>query len=418
MANRLIRVFEHEKLTVHQDDQGRCLSPTELTRLYDYNDLNNNIYFTGIRDGVRFSNYVGVIQIGGLTLEILPKADRKHPHKKEDYDAWQSVLLRMLATCNHVNVQSVSEASLSRRYHSLLDLYFILYLDELSRLIHQGLIKKYRNTYGNLNALKGRIIFSKNLQHNLIHKERIYTDHQLYDYEHLLNQVLLKGLSVLSIVSQNPLITDRIHRVKLDFPEIKEIPITRFHFDKLKINRKSEPYRRALAIARMIILNFRPDIRSGTDNMLALLFDMNKLWEEYVYRMLLKQSGPEVSVSFQNSKKFWENKNIRPDLVVKHTQLSGKKEYYIIDTKWKIIDAHHPSDDDLKQMFAYNAYWGAAKSMLLYPRTQSHSEKFGIFHKGIPEQSRCKLGFVNVLNDNGGLNLEIGNEILEKLLID
>jgi 5-methylcytosine-specific restriction enzyme subunit McrC len=418
MKQRLIRVFEHEKLTIHPDDQERFLYPIELTRLFDYNDLNNNIYFTGIRDGIKFSNYVGVIQIGGLTLEILPKADRKHHQEKKDYDAWQNVLLRMLATCDHVNVHSVSEASLSRRYHSLLDLYFILYLDELSRLIHQGLIKKYRNTHGNVAALKGRIIFPKNLQHNLIHKERIYTDHQLYDYEHLLNQVLLKGLSVLSIVSQNPLITDRIHRVKLDFPEIREIPITRFHFDKLKINRKSEPYRRALDIARMIILNFRPDIISGNENMLALLFDMNKLWEEYVYRMLLKQTGPDVSVSFQNSKKFWENKNIRPDLVVAHTNSFGDTERYIIDTKWKIIDAQHPSDDDLKQMFAYNAYWEADKSMLLYPRTHNQPEKFGVFHKGIPEQSRCKLGFANVLNENGGINLEIGDEILEKLLSD
>jgi len=134
--------------------------------------------------------------------------------------------------------------------------------------------------------------------------------------------------------------------------------------------------------------------------------------------MLLKESCPEVSVSFQNSKKFWENKSIRPDLVVTHTQPSGEKERYIIDTKWKIIDANHPSDDDLKQMFAYNAYWEADKSMLLYPRTHSHPEKFGVFHKGIPEQSRCKLGFVDVLNQKGGLNKKIGNDILEKLLID
>jgi len=418
MANRLIRVFEHEKLTIHQDDQGRCLTPTELTRLYDYNDLNNNIYFTGIRDGVRFSNYVGVIQLGGLTLEILPKADKNHYHEKKDYDVWQAVLLRMLATCNHVNVHSVSEASLSRRYHSLLDLYFVLYLEELNQLIHQGLIKKYRNTTGNISALKGRIVFSKNLQQNLIHKERLYTEHQLYDYEHLLNQVLLKGLSLLSIVSQNPLINDRIHRVKLDFPEIKEIPITQSHFEKLKINRKSEPYRRALDIARMIILNYRPDIKAGKENMLALLFDMNKLWEEYVYRMLLKQTTADISVSFQNTQKFWENKTIRPDLVVNKKTPSGILVRYVIDTKWKILDAQHPSDEDLKQMFAYNAYWNADKSMLLYPKTYNQPEKFGVFHKGIPEQSRCKLGFVNVLNENGGLNQEIGNEILEKLFSD
>ena len=29
--------------------------------LFEFNDTNNNNYFTGIRDGVRFKNYVGVI---------------------------------------------------------------------------------------------------------------------------------------------------------------------------------------------------------------------------------------------------------------------------------------------------------------------------------------------------------------------
>ncbi len=417
MSSRLIRVFEYEKLTLHKDEMGRFLHKHELAKLYEYNDRNNNIYFTGIRDGIKFSNYVGVIQIGRLTLEILPKADNNRSHKKSDYDSWQSVLLRMLAICNHVNIHSVSEASLSRRYHSLLDLYFILYLNELGQLIHQGLIKKYRNTSGNLNTLKGRIVFSKNIQHNLIHKEKIFTEHQLYDYEHLLNQVLLKGLSVLSVISNNPVITDRIHRVKLDFPEIKEIPITKTHFEKLIINRRSEPYRRALDIARLIILNYRPDIKSGSENMLALLFDMNKLWEEYIYRMLLKLAGEGISVSFQNSKKFWESKTIRPDLIVSKKNDSGLTELYVIDTKWKIVDIQNPSDDDLKQMFAYNVYWEARKSMLLYPKTQEQPEKFGIFHIGFPEKSKCKLGFINVLNEHGGLNMSIGDEILGKLFV-
>ncbi len=415
MAQRLIRVFEHEKLTIHKDDKGRFLQSDELARLYDFNDRNNNIYFTGIRNGVKFSNYMGVIQIGKLTLEILPKADIKNQQTEDDYNVWQAVLLRMLAACNQVNVHSASEAALSRRYHSLLDLYFMIYLDELSQLIHCGLIKKYRNTRGNLSSLKGRIVFSKNIQHNIVHKERLYTEYQLYDYEHLLNQVLLKGLNLLRIVSQNPLITDRIHRIKLDFPEIREIPITENHFERLQLNRKSEPYRRALDIARMIILNYKPDIKSGKENMLALLFDMNKLWEEYVYKMLLKEADETTSVSFQNRKKFWEDKSIRPDLVVTVKNQEGVKKQFVIDTKWKVIDASNPSDDDLKQMFAYNAYWEADRSMLLYPKTREQSEKFGVFHKAIPMQTRCKIGFVDVLDKNGGLNKKIGREILEKL---
>jgi len=413
----LIQVFEHESLTTTPDEQKRSLKPEELERLYEFNDRNGNIYFTGIKRGVKFGSYVGVIQIGGLTLEILPKTDRKLLSDTQEYCTWRNVLLHMLKVCQRIRVDAVSEANLSRRHNSLLDLYFMLYLDEVNQLLHQGLIKKYRKNQGNLNALKGRLIFSRQIQQNLIHQERIYTEHQVYDFEHLLNQILLRAVAILSIVSHNPLISDRINRIKLDFPKIREIPITKQHFDHLRLNRKSEPYRRALDIARMIILNYRPDIKTGQENMLALLFNMNQLWEEYVYRMLKRCETSEIRIHEQKSKAFWEERIIRPDIVLE-CKTNGSTQTYIIDTKWKIIDADHPSDDDLKQMFAYNAYWNADKSMLLYPKTYNQPEKFGVFHKGIPEQSRCKLGFVNVLNENGGLNQEIGNEILEKLFSD
>ena len=95
--------------------------------------------------------------------------------------------------------------------------------------------------------------------------------------------------------------------------------------------------------------------------MLTLLFDMNKLWEEYIYRILQKHKPENYSVSPQNSTKFWEHKTIRPDIVIK----DDKGEQFVIDTKWKIVDSNNPSDDDLKQMFTYNLYWKAEKSMLL-----------------------------------------------------
>jgi 5-methylcytosine-specific restriction enzyme subunit McrC len=412
---RIIQVFEYERLTTSKDSLGRYLTLTELQKLYDYNDKNNNTYFTGIRDGIKFQNFVGVIQIGGLTLEILPKTDRKQHSTDKEYTQWQGALLRMLGICNYIKVDSVSETDLERRYHSLLDLYFSLFLDEVNGLLRQGLIKKYRKNDGQVKALKGRLNFSQQIQQNLVHQERFYTCHEVYDYEHLHNQILVKALSVLVIVSNNVAITDRINRIKLDFPEIKELEITKVHFDLLRDNRKTEPYKTAIKIAKMIILNYSPDIKSGGENMLALLFDMNKLWEEYVYRMLIRVKSKEYSVNFQNSKKFWENKTIRPDLVVHRKYADSKSEKYIIDTKWKIIDEKHPSDDDLKQMFAYNLYWDAGKSMLLYPKTNNHIESFGTFHKTLLPENKCKLGFVHILDDKGLLDMNIGKEILSKL---
>lgn len=415
---RVIQVFEFEKLTLNEDWRGRFLEKRELDKLYEFNDKNNNVYFTGIRNGVKFKNYSGVIQIGGLTIEILPKTD-KNIAEDSDYTAWHGALLNMLKICKHINVNSVSEANLKRKHNSLLDLYFEIYLDEVQSLLRAGLVKKYRRDTSNVLALKGRLDFNKNIQQNLIHQDRFYTEHQVYDYENLVNQIILKGLTILGGLSYNSQLKDRIARLRVNFPEIKEITIQKYHFDKVKENRKTFAYTRALQIAKMIILNYSPDIRSGQENMLTLLFDMNKLWEEYVYRMLLRNKEDNLTVSFQNKQVFWKGRTIRPDLVLIKTNENNEDETYIIDTKWKVLDATSPkpSDNDLKQMYAYNLYWDAKRSMLLYPNSKRIKEEFGNYWKGRenPENNQCKVGFINVLDENNYLNLGIGSEILDKL---
>lgn len=424
---RVIQVFEYEKLTLHKDWRDRFLTSNELDKLYDFNDKNGNEYFTGIRDGIRFKNYVGVIQIGGLAIEILPKTDRLRSGD-DDYDNWHQALLNMLRICKHISVTSMSESNLKKRHNSLLDLYFEMYLEEVEALLRKGLIKQYRKESSNVQALKGRINFNQHIQQNLIHQERFHTTHQIYDYENLANQILLRGLVLLDTLTYNPSLKDRISRLRINFPELKEIQIQKFHFDKVRESRKTQAYTRSLQIAKMIILNYSPDIKSGQENMLALLFDMNKLWEEYIYRMLLRNKKDGLNVSFQNKQKFWENRTIRPDLVV--TQTSGDTtETFVIDTKWKVIEDNKASDEDLKQIYAYNLYWNARRSLLLYPSSIFIEEKFGNYHKGRDERpheagmedldfdrtNQCKVGFINVLDEQGRLDLEIGEIILEKL---
>ena len=427
--SRVIQVFEFEKLTLHKDHRNRYLKPRELERLYEFNDNNKNIYFTGIRDGIKLKNYVGVIQLGGLTIEILPKTDNNNS-EDNDFVAWHRALLNMLRITKHINVSSVSEASLKKKHNSLLDLYFEMYLDEVQNLIRVGLIKKYRRHSSNVLALKGRLDFNKNIQQNLIHQERFYTEHQVYDHENLMNQIILKGLNVLEDLTSNSQLKDKIIRLRASFPEIKEIQIQRYHFDKIRVNRKTTSYSRALQIAKMIILNYSPDIRSGQENMIALLFDMNKLWEEYIYRMLIRVERDDVSVNFQNTQNFWQERTIRPDIVITHKKPVEFKESeepevtetYIIDTKWKVLDAINPrpSDDDLKQMYSYNLYWDAKRSMLLYPNSNDTNEEFGNYWKGRdnPDDNQCKVGFINVLNDENQLDFGIGDRILKKIIFD
>lgn len=403
-----IQVFEYGKL---KWSENSFFQEYHFNAMVKFNEKNHNKYFTVIHKGVQFNSYVGVIKIGKLTLEILPKADNRNNTSKK---LWQSVLLDMLSTCKKINVNSVSETTLEKRYKSILEIYFDIFLDEIETLIKKGLLKKYRRIKSNQLALKGKLLFAENIQRNLIHKERFYCEHQSYDKDHLLHQIIYRALLVLKDLINSSL-EDKLNRILYYFQDFKEIKVAKKHFEKLTLGRKELPYNKAVDISKMLILNYSPNLNSGNDNMLTLLFDMNMLWEEYIYRVLQKHRPLGFKVSFQNSAKFWENKKIRPDIVITNSD----NEILVIDTKWKIVNNNSPSDNDLKQMFTYNLYWKAKRSLLLYPNVGQNDSKFGKYHY-LPDntsENACKLGFVNVLDAKNRLNPQaISSDIFSKFL--
>ena len=163
----------------------------------------------------------------------------------------------------------------------------------------------------------------------------------------------------------------------------------------------------------MIILNYSPSLGSGNDNMLTLLFNMNQLWEDYIYRILYKHTDDSFEVLPQQREDFWEAKIIKPDIVLKKD-----KKTYIIDTKWKVVDNNEPSDNDLKQMFAYNLLWKAEKSLLLYPKIDQTDSAFGKYQYVDYEKTSnvCKLGFVSIVEDDKMIDSSlIAKAITDKL---
>ena len=73
----IIRVFEFDEIKEDCAYNGITFKPYQLQAIQQFNSKNNHKYFTLTHKGVKFNNYVGVIQIGNLTVEILPKADRQ-----------------------------------------------------------------------------------------------------------------------------------------------------------------------------------------------------------------------------------------------------------------------------------------------------------------------------------------------------
>jgi 5-methylcytosine-specific restriction enzyme subunit McrC len=194
----------------------------------------------------------------------------------------------MLRAVNGFEAKATSSTDLNVKNNSVLDLYFELFLIEVEYLLYRGLVKKYRKTEGNLTALKSSLQFNKQISKNVVHKERFYTKYTTYDTEHLLHIVLYQTILVLNKINNNSALTSRIHALLLNFPEMPNQKITEAVLDKLVLNRKTMGYKKALDIARLILLHYHPDLSQGRNDVLALMFDMNLLWEQFVLVSLRK----------------------------------------------------------------------------------------------------------------------------------
>jgi 5-methylcytosine-specific restriction enzyme subunit McrC len=398
---RTIVAYEYERLIFSEEDRSAGV----LDALLRFNELHKNKYFDGLVNGIKLKQYVGVIQVNGLTIEILPKIDKG---RKEE--AWREVLIQMLKNTGRLNVDSTGSAHVRRQNMNLLEIYFEMYLRNLKRLLHAGFVKKYRRETSNVRALKGKLDFAGNIRKNLIHKERFYTTHQVYDVDHLIHQVLSVALDIVTQFSRGTCLNDVCRRVQLDFPEVKKIIVNEQTFNAIKLNRNTSRYEEALNLARLIILNYSPDIKSGKEKMLSILFDMNTLWEEYVLATLKKECrGTSTKVNGQSSKRFWGSRTIRPDIVIEKED----GELVVVDTKWKRLSNTSASVEDLRQMYAYGRFWNAEKVMLLYPGSKSSNDFVPYRNQEFDStEHQCKLGFVNVLNGEGKLDQKIGEEVL------
>ena len=375
-----ITVFEHEKLIFNPKDENE----KQLHNALEIYHGESTPFFKLIRNGVQFNEHVGVIQIGKKTIEVLPKAD------KSGEDKWRKLLIGMIQTVWGFDVKTTGSSSLQLKSNSILELYFELFLSEVEYLLHRGLIKRYRKNEGNQSSLKGSLKFSKHITQNLVHKERFYVNYTEYSNEHTIHEILFKTIQLLKNINTNPVLNGRIGALTLNFPEMKDIKINASTFEKIVYDRKNQHYKVALDIAKLLLLNYHPDISKGRHDVLALMFDMNSLWEQFIL-VTLKRKLKSHDVSSQVSKNFWKPNSgyaskMRPDIIL---QCKITEENYVLDTKWKNLNGYNPSPEDLRQMYVYHRFYQAKKVALIYP-SEEHSIKKGNYYNSSIQDEMSK----------------------------
>jgi 5-methylcytosine-specific restriction enzyme subunit McrC len=326
-------VFQNQVIKINQTIGGKEFLSSHLKDLQEYYGDQGVPFYTLIHNGVRFQTYVGVFQIGSTIYEVLPYI--KNSEQTQDY--WRKTLSHILTVVGHIEFKNQFSNSQNRQNTSIASQYFEIFLNELDIIVHRGLVKNYSKKEENLNVLKGKIIFSKQARKNIIHKEKMYVRHSAYSQENLLNIILFKTLLTIDKYTLDPSVEVRLKNALSTFPKMPSMKVTEKVFQKIKYNRNSQIYKKAISISKILLLHKKPGFLSGSTEVFSLMIDMNSLWKLYIYKILKNKykihSLQSMYSMNQNLFIFESGQKIKIDNVI-HFKEVKRNRYLTLGALW------------------------------------------------------------------------------------
>ena len=363
--SRLIQIVEFEKLYQKNFNKKDF---DDIENFILKNSENTQFLILGSNCNGKFiqaKNYVGVLQTkSGFTLEILPKIA-----KNSDGEASKKIFIKMLKTLKNFPFKISNFANLDLKKMSILEIFISMFLDELSSLLKKGIKSDYVNFSDNLNFLKGKLVISEQIYKNIIHKNRFYVKYDEFTNDIEINQIIKTTLEFLYTISSYN--KQRIRIFLSVFDEVSKHKNYKNFFKYYCINRQTKHYEQALLWCKIFLLKDSFTPYSGANLAFAFLFDMNRLFENYVGKFIQKNYE---NVKLQYFKKYLVDspKSFRliPDIFI-----AGESKI-IADTKWKIVESQKEiSQADLYQLYTYGKKYNCYKLFLIYPKAIDRLEE-------------------------------------------
>ena len=386
--------------------------------------------FTWYANHVQARQWVGVIQLPGLLIEILPKVDTlvttdsQFYEKAKTHEARKN-LLYMLAIAGEVPVRSRDLAKLTSRKAPLSETLISTLATRLLAEILKGTDRSYVYKKDNMRCFKGRLIINRHLLKNTGHRERFYCLYDELSEDTPLNQLFKSVCRTLLDVTKTPATQDRLRNCLLIFDEVSDNPNPQRSIDRVVLNRQNERFDDLYNFCRLVLSRHAPTVSVGREKSFSLLFDMNKVFERFIAAFIQKQIMPDLPgyrlfpQAKRNRRHLLQSPagkgvlRLEPDILIR----SPKGHFQVIDTKWKNLSGaagktySGANRSDLYQLFAYSERYGCSKSILLYPKVPGISEFYLniIDNNGRASGSKIGVSFVNINRD---LHLPIERQML------
>ena len=322
---------------------------------------------------LRAQQVVGVIAADGVTLEILPKIDGN----ESDAVARRS-LIHMLAVVLDLDIAEGALTDLGWQKDDLLEILIRLFCEHLFEALHRGLPRQYVSHEDDLAALRGRLDVKRQFTVLAASPQRLACRFDELSADIALNQIMKAAVTKLAKVASAPENQRRLAELSFAFSEITAVPVKALPWHQVVMDRTNRSWAQLLSLAKLLLGDRFQTTSSGDARGFSLLFEMNKLFEEFVGRSLTRAlAGTGYEVRLQGPRGYaladlYSGLNrfaTKPDITI----ASQGKPLLVIDTKWKRLkgDIDDPKygvgQADIYQMMAYAHVYRCERLLLLYP---------------------------------------------------
>lgn len=312
-------------------------------------------------DGIKTEAQVGIIRFADFQLNILPKIIG------ENDSSCLENLMFMLRYTKKLEIHMMDSAEISKTKQPFLEILIAHYANILLNSLQRHIPHHYETKEDNLPAVRGRILFAKNQLANMGNLARVYCQFDEFTSDNLLNQTFKFVAQALCLLTAVPATRARLNKILAIYEDVELRPISYVQAKKILLNRNQLIFKDVLDLALLFLQHTTISLHNKTLTNLAILFDMNKLFEEFVAAAL--ETAFPGQVQTQKSRTIIDSiggytntsYSIRPDILFRNDT--------IIDTKYKILDLpdNKPSEADIYQMLAYNRFLNRRNIILCYP---------------------------------------------------
>ncbi|MFI3805618.1 McrC family protein [Vagococcus fluvialis] len=352
---------------------------------------------------VVIKNYVGVIQLSsGYQIQVLPKISFDGEEDVSNKET-KEIFLKMLKSMKDFPSKVFNTADLNIDKMNLYEIFINMYIQEVQLLVKRGIKSEYVGQEDNLRFFKGKLLTNQHLKNNLCHKERFFVSYEDYNQNRVENRLIKSTLIKLQKITRSAQNARAINHLLTHFEIVKPSMNYVSDISKIKNDRNMRDYEIIMQWSKVFLLNKSFTTFSGKNSSRALLFPMERIYESYVAKHMVKEFSPDGweillqgksrHLFVEPSKKF----TLKPDIIC----TSGER-CIVMDTKWKrLIDNENNnygiSQSDMYQMYAYSKKYKAPEIWLLYPKSEDVKEIDKIeFDSG--DGTKVNIYFVDLTN--------------------